>query len=263
MSFGYQVLGFGVVTPAAAASADFTVTISSNVNNYNLATDLSNNGGSYGAGNWNGSDAITVILNIDAGVTVYSANTSTPALVVDLATSDSVLTINNSGSVVGKGGAAVAGSTGNGAAGNAGGHAMSMQDVTVTINNASGAKIQGGGGSGGAAGGATQSGSAIDDEGVCQDGISRTGGQGGAGAAAANATAAAEDGTDGNSASGTGGDGGTFGAAGAAGGTATNTGCKVVNGSGGAGGAAGKAIRAVSGVSQTLNNSGTVAGATS
>ena len=263
MSFGYQVLGFGVVTPAAGASADFTVTLSSDVNNYNLATDLSNNGGSYGAGNWDGTSAITVILNIDAGVTVYSANTSTPSLVVDLATSDSVLTINNSGSVVGKGGAAAAGTSGNGAAGNAGGHAMSMQDVTVTINNASGAKIQGGGGGGGAAGGATQSGSAIDGEGVCQDGISRTGGQGGAGAAAANATAAAENGTTAQSASGTGGNGGDFGAAGLAGGTATNTGCKVVNGSGGAGGAAGKAIRAVSGVSQTLNNSGTVQGATS
>ena len=93
MSFGYQVLGFGVVTPAAGASADFTVTLSSDVNNYNLATDLSNNGGSYGAGNWNGSDAITVILNIDAGVTVYSANTSTPSLVVDLATSLSLIHI--------------------------------------------------------------------------------------------------------------------------------------------------------------------------
>ena len=263
MSFGYQVLGFGVVTPAAGASADFTVTLSSDVNNYNLATDLSNNGGSYGAGNWDGTSAITVILNIDAGVTVYSANTSTPSLVVDLATSDSVLTINNSGSVVGKGGASVAGDTSNGATGNAGGHAMSMQDVTVTINNASGAKIQGGGGGGGAAGGASDVGSAVDSEGVCQNGVTKTGGQGGAGAGAANATAAAENGTDGTSASGTGGNGGDFGAAGSAGGTATNTGCKVANGAGGSGGAAGKAIRAVSGVSQTLNNSGTVAGATS
>jgi hypothetical protein len=262
MSFGYQVLGFGVVTPAAAASADFTVTISSNVNNYNLATDLSNNGGSYGAGNWNGSDAITVILNIDAGVTVYSANTSTPALVVDLATSDSVLTINNSGSVVGKGGAAVGGSTGNGAAGNAGGHAMSMQDVTVTINNASGAKIQGGGGSGGAGGGSTQHGSAIDEEGVCQDGINRTGGTGGKGAAESSATSSAEVGSN-PATGGPGGNGGDFGAAGGNGTGSSGSGCKVTNGSGGAGGAAGKAIRAVSGVSQTLNNSGTVAGATS
>ena len=262
MSFGYQVLGFGAF-PNRVAAADFTVTLSSDVNNYNLATDLSNNGGSYGAGNWDGTSAITVILNIDAGVTVYSANTSTPSLVVDLATSDSVLTINNSGSVVGKGGASVAGDTSNGATGNAGGHAMSMQDVTVTINNASGAKIQGGGGGGGAAGGASDVGSAVDSEGVCQNGVTKTGGQGGAGAGAANATAAAENGTDGTSASGTGGNGGDFGAAGSAGGTATNTGCKVANGAGGSGGAAGKAIRAVSGVSQTLNNSGTVAGATS
>ena len=182
MSFGYQVLGFGVVTPAAGASADFTVTLSSDVNNYNLATDLSNNGGSYGAGNWDGTSAITVILNIDAGVTVYSANTSTPALVVDLATSDSVLTINNSGSVVGKGGAGATGDLSNGAPGGAGGHAMSMQDVTVTINNASGAKIQGGGGGGGAGGGIRDRHSSIDSEGVCQNGTSHVGGSGGAGA---------------------------------------------------------------------------------
>ena len=263
MSFGYQVLGFGVVTPAAAASADFTVTISSDVNNYNLATDLSNNGGSYGAGNWNGSDAITVVLNIDAGVTVYSANTSTPALVVDLATSDSVLTINNSGNVVGKGGAGGVGDLSNGASGGAGGHAMSMQDVTVTINNLSGAKIQGGGGGGGAGGGTRDRGSAVDGEGVCQDGSNFTGASGGAGAGTANATAAAGSASDNGSNTGASGAGGDFGAAGANGAAATASGCKVNNGSGGTGGAAGKAIRAVSGVSQTLNNSGTVAGATS
>ena len=261
MSFGYQVLGFGAF-PNRVAGPDFTVTLSSNVNNYNLATDLSNNGSNYGAGNWDGTSAITVVLNIDAGVTVYSANTSTPALVVDLATSDSVLTINNSGNVVGKGGAAVTGDLSNGAAGNAGGHAMSMQDVTVTINNLSGAKIQGGGGGGGAGGGVRDSGSAVDSEGVCQDGSNIAGGNGGAGAAASSATSAAGSGVAG-SGNGNGGNGGDFGAAGLNGTNATGSGCKVNNGSGGTGGAAGKAIRAVSGVSQTLNNSGTVAGATS
>ena len=262
MSFGYQVLGFGAF-PNRVAAADFTVTLSSDVNNYNLATDLTNNGGSYGAGNWDGTSAITVILNIDAGVTVYSANTSTPALVVDLATSDSVLTINNSGSVVGKGGAALGGQLSTGQSGIAGGHAMSMQDVTVTINNASGAKIQGGGGSAGSGGGSSQVGSAVDSEGVCQDGSNRIGGAGGAGAGATSATSAATTGSAGAAGTGAGGDGGDFGQAGTAGGASSNSGCKVVNASGGPGGAAGKAIRHVSGVSQTLNNSGTVAGATS
>ena len=261
MSFGYQVLGFGAF-PNRVAAADFTVTLSSNVNNYNLATDLSNNGSNYGAGNWDGTSAITVVLNIDAGVTVYSANTSTPSLVVDLATSDSVLTINNSGNVVGKGGAGAVGDLSNGATGGAGGHAMSMQDVTVTINNLSGAKIQGGGGGGGAGGGVRDSGSAVDSEGVCQDGSNIAGGNGGAGAAASSATSAAGSGVAG-SGNGNGGNGGDFGAAGLNGTNATGSGCKVNNGSGGTGGAAGKAIRAVSGVSQTLNNSGTVAGATS
>jgi len=262
MSFGYQVLGFGAFPNRAAAGPDFTVTLSSNVNNYNLATDLTNNGSNYGAGNWDGTSAITVVLNIDAGVTVYSANTSTPSLVVDLATSDSVLTINNSGNVVGKGGAGAVGDLSNGATGGDGGHAMSMQDVTVTINNLSGAKIQGGGGGGGAGGGVRDSGSAVDSEGVCQDGTDIAGGDGGAGAAASSATSAAGSGVAG-SGNGNGGNGGDFGAAGLNGTNATGSGCKVNNGSGGTGGAAGKAIRAVSGVSQTLNNSGTVAGATS
>ena len=104
MSFGYQVLGFGAF-PNRVPPPDFVVTLSSDVNNYNLANDLSNNGSAYGAGNWDGTSAITVVLNINAGVTVYSAKTATPSLTVDLATSSSVLTINNSGSVVGKGGA--------------------------------------------------------------------------------------------------------------------------------------------------------------
>ena len=252
MSFGYQVLGFGAF-PNRVVGPDFTVTLSSNVNNYNLATDLTNNGSNYGAGNWDGTSAITVVLNIDAGVTVYSANTSTPALVVDLATSDSVLTINNSGSVVGKGGART---------GNAGGHAMSMQDVTVTINNLSGAKIQGGGGGGGGGGGATQHGSAVDSEGVCQDGSTLLGGSGGEGAGESSATSAAGTGSA-PSVGGQGGNGGGFGQAGTSGADAGGSGCKVSNGQGALPGAAGKAIRAVSGVSQTLNNSGTVAGATS
>ena len=261
MSFGYQVLGFGAF-PNRVVGPDFTVTLSSNVNNYNLATDLSNNGSNYGDGNWDGTSAITVVLNIDAGVTVYSANTSTPALVVDLATSDSVLTINNSGSVVGKGGARTGNATGNGSAGNAGGHAMSMQDVTVTINNLSGAKIQGGGGGGGGGGGATHHGSAVDGEGSCQDGITRSGGSGGEGAGESSATSASGTGSA-PSVGGQGGNGGAFGAAGTSGADATGSGCKVNNGQGALPGAAGKAIRAVSGVSQTLNNSGTVAGATS
>ncbi len=261
MSFGYQVLGFGAF-PNRVVGPDFTVTLSSNVNNYNLATDLSNNGSNYGAGNWDGTSAITVVLNIDAGVTVYSANTSTPALVVDLATSDSVLTINNSGNVVGKGGAGGAGDLSNGAAGGAGGHAMSMQDVTVTINNASGAKIQGGGGGGGAGGGAQNHGSSVDSEGVCQSGTNINGGNGGNGAAESSATSSATVGSA-PSTAGNGGNGGDFGAAGGNGTSGGGSGCGASNGAGGTGGAAGKAIRAVSGVSQTLNNSGTVAGATS
>ena len=231
------------------------ITLSSDVNDYNLANDLTNN---YG---WNGSDAIEVVLNINSGVTIYSTSTGTPSIVVDLVTG-STLTINNSGSIVGKGGAALGGQLSTGQSGIAGGHAISMQDVTVVVNNLSGAKIQGGGGSAGSGGGSRHAGSAVDSEGVCQDGVNRIGGAGGAGAGATSATSAATTGSAGATGTGAGGDGGDFGSAGTAGGGASNSGCKVVNASGGPGGAAGKAIHHVASVSQTLNNSGTIAGAT-
>ena len=90
---------------------------------------------------------------INAGVTVYSASTSSPAL--DLASGGTgSITVTNNGNLYGQGGAA----------GSNGGTALKA-DVAVTLVNNSGANVKGGGGGGG------------------------NGGSGGAGSASATATA--------------------------------------------------------------------------
>jgi hypothetical protein len=77
---------------------------------------------------------------INAGVTVFSTSSSTPAL--DLATGGAgSITVNNSGNIYGQGGAASSD----------GGTALKA-DVTTTVINNSGANIKGGGGGGGIGG---------------------------------------------------------------------------------------------------------------
>src|SRR6056300_653557 len=81
----------------------------------------------------------TIIVN--AGVTVYSTASGTPA--IDLATGGSgTITVTNNGNIYGQGGAA----------GADGGTALKA-DVTTTLVNNSGANIKGGGGGGGNGGG--------------------------------------------------------------------------------------------------------------
>jgi hypothetical protein len=77
----------------------------------------------------------TIVIN--AGVTVYSSSSSTPAL--DLTTGGSgTITVNNSGNLYGQGGAAQTD----------GGTALKA-DVSINVINNSGANIKGGGGGGG------------------------------------------------------------------------------------------------------------------
>jgi len=77
----------------------------------------------------------TIVIN--AGVTVYSSSSSTPAL--DLTTGGAgTITVNNSGNLYGQGGAAQTD----------GGTALKA-DVSITVINNSGANIKGGGGGGG------------------------------------------------------------------------------------------------------------------
>jgi hypothetical protein len=226
------------------------ITLSSNTTNYNLANDLTNN---YG---WNGTDAIEVELTINSSINVFSTSTTTPAITAHLV-AGSILTLNNSGNIIARGGAGGAGGTsgGAGSAGGAGGHAISLQNVTATINNLSGAVIAGGGGGGGGNGSATGF-SSHDTESGCTGSRTNNGGAGGSGASTDNPPT--------NSPGTRGGSWGNAGSGGSAGSTANiNGNCITAQGSGGAGGAAGKAIRHVSGVTQTLNNSGTTHGATS
>lgn len=77
----------------------------------------------------------TIVIN--AGVSVYSSSSSTPAL--DLTTGGAgTITVNNSGNLYGQGGAA-----------QTDGGAALKADVSITVINNSGANIKGGGGGGG------------------------------------------------------------------------------------------------------------------
>jgi hypothetical protein len=89
----------------------------------------------------------TIIIN--AGITVYSTASGTPA--IDLPTGGSgTITVTNNGNIYGQGGAA-----------NSDGGTALKADVAITLNNNSGANLKGGGGGGGN-GGAGGKGSASD-----------------------------------------------------------------------------------------------------
>ena len=156
----------GIPTSGAIDLADFyskygavTVTISSSTTNFNLRNTLTALG-------WNTSNPVAAHLVINSGVVVSATATSTAALTCFL-NSSSILSIHNSGVIVGKGGAAGSGgssSGGGGSAGGAGGHAIDLQTIAgVVVRNygnirgggggASGCSVtNGNGGAGGAAG---------------------------------------------------------------------------------------------------------------
>ena len=117
------------------------ITISANTADYNLRNDLVNN---Y---SWDGTSAIDVTLNINSGINVRATTTGTAAITADLV-AGSNLTINNSGTIAGRGGAGGSGGSPNGGAGGAGGNAIDLTNLTCVINNASGANIAGAGGGG-------------------------------------------------------------------------------------------------------------------
>ena len=119
MSFGYQVLGFGVGSASAAAAFEFTV--SSNTTNANIRTLAD-------AAGYSGSGPITMTVN--SGVYVY-ATSATPALTI----AEDDATVINNGKILGKGGTT-------------GKEAIYISSSGVTITNASGAYIAGGGGDG-------------------------------------------------------------------------------------------------------------------
>ena len=155
---GTQGEGGGIPSSCSAISiGDFfgsrqrvtiNLTISSNVNNYQISQQR---GGSYEAGFTD----ITVTNN--SGIVVGSTAVGTASLATgaapNYASGDTIKIVNN-GSIVGKGGNGGAGMANNGtgvAAVQAAGDAIDIAFPT-TVQNASGAKIEGAGGGGGGGG---------------------------------------------------------------------------------------------------------------
>jgi hypothetical protein len=121
-----------------------STTISSNVNNYNnVNAFLTANG-------WNGTDVVSLTINIPAGVTVGSTASNNPALTIPALPAGSLVTINNNGNIYGAGGSGGTGTTGVGNTGGDGGTAISTRTRLVVNNQGN---IKGGGGGGGGGGG--------------------------------------------------------------------------------------------------------------
>lgn len=182
-------------------------------------------------------DLITVIVN--AGVTIGSTSSSTPAMDVGTWPGGVSISIEVNGRVQGKGGTGgYGGGTGglaNGQAGQTGGTALYTR-TAVSLTDASGELFGGGGGGGGGAIGF----------------IGGGGGGGGAGTLGGDGQVGGPSGPSGlNGSSSAGGAGGAAGGTGSGGdggvpGVAGNTGASTGFGAGGAGGAAGNAIDGVS-----------------
>lgn len=118
---------------------EFTFTISSSTQEANLATLATSAG-------WNGNAPL--ICNINSGVYVWSDDLSDAGLLINGSYPNGLI-VNNSGLVMGKGGASGVGYSAADKAGQPGGDAIEIStSSTVTINNNSGAYIGGGGGGG-------------------------------------------------------------------------------------------------------------------
>ena len=127
-------------------TSEFTFSITSTTENANLRTLAL-------AAGWGGSEPL--ICNISSGIYLWSDTTSSAGLIISGSFAGG-LTVNNSGYIMGKGGAGGnrgATSPDDGYAGSPGGPAISNASSNVTIVNNSGAYIAGGGGGGGAANG--------------------------------------------------------------------------------------------------------------
>ena len=219
------------------AVVSYSLTISSNTQNYNLRTALL-------AAGYSGSGAFSVTVTINSGVYVWSNSTSLAAFDTGSLTGGTINIINN-GFIMGKGGVGGTATNGTGASG---GPAMSINQ-NVTINHTSGTGYIGGGGGGGGSGAA--------------------GGGGGAGGGTGG-SASGSSGGAGGSLGGTGGNGGGYGSTGGSGGSAGGGGGSwdlknAPNGSGGGGGrvfpgVGGAGASRPSGTSNTLGGTGGSAG---
>ena len=237
---------------------DFDVTTVTS--DYNLQQDLISRG-------HDGVSPVNVTLELGTffnPITLNASSTSTAAFTAHLP-AGSTLTLSIQGDVIGKGGAAgppQSDTRFQGNSGGAGGHAISLQNVTANITVKSFSSIKGGGGGGGSGGASKGNRSFVDGvDGGCQFPETPDPGDSGGSGAGPNPAGAGSPSFPGGS----GGDGGDFGQPGQAGTAARAVGTCAVNTAGGDPGAAGKAIHHVSNVTQTLTvqAAAVVAGATS
>ena len=228
-------------------SNQFTYTVSANQTNFCMRA------GAISAG-WDGTSKL--VVNINSGVIISSNGTGTPALRIQGAYAGGV-TVNNSGTIVGMGGAAGAGSGNyNITAGSGAGAGTALKVCSSTTFNNIGT-IAGGGGGGGGGGGSNLNfagmGGGGGGGGRSSNAANASGGAGGSGSgggASGTAGTYASPGTGGCGASGcagccgnanggTGGNGGGWGSSGGAGGAGRYN--SIYYGNGGGGGAGGKA----------------------
>ncbi|GIL18538.1 MAG: hypothetical protein BroJett040_22890 [Oligoflexia bacterium] len=119
----------------------YSVTISSNVQNFNLRNTLM--AAPY---NWNGTTPISVQVTVNSGVYVWSDDTSIAAFDTGSIPVGSSLTIINNGYIMGKGG--MGGGYENSCVGQSGGSAMNLT-LSAVITSTTGYIAGGGGGGGG------------------------------------------------------------------------------------------------------------------
>jgi len=143
-----SLAGPAFATPATQIQMPTDFYGKSNLFTFTLAagTDVNLRSAAISAG-WPGSGAVQA--NINPGTTIQSSSTGGYALTINGAWPGGV-TVVNSGTIVGRGGAGGTAVPGVGVPGGSGGTAI-LVSVPVTINNASGT-ISGGGGGGGAGG---------------------------------------------------------------------------------------------------------------
>jgi hypothetical protein len=211
---------------------DFTLTVPLTI--YGDTNDYSIHNAAVAAG-WNGSDAISVLVTINAGVVVSASSVFNVAMNTGLFPVGSTISIVNNGIIQGAGGAGGTGGVASSLAptnGQAGNDAMSLQ-YSVTIHNTNGV-IRGGPGGGGGGDYAFRS---------CGSGKTLTnctanGGNGGTGALSGGSAGAVLSCCGGGGNAGNGGAAGNWGAVGLSGTAGFGGGSGTV----GTGGAAGKAV---------------------
>lgn len=149
--FGYNVLGFG-----SGGTLIISFTISSSTNNFNLLNHIQSNF------NYNGSELVSIFVTIDADVVIGSSSSSTASFItgsIGFATTGSLLTITNNGTIRGAGGRGGLNNDGNnGRSTNADGNSnktggdggTALQTTMTTIIDNTNGTLAGGGGGGGA-----------------------------------------------------------------------------------------------------------------